>query len=141
MKEKSFFRIKTILPLVLLVSLLLPFPFASAAPFDEGWQYRKEITIDATKVTANLTNFPVLIAITDTNLASDAQPDGDDILFTGADGATQLDHEIESYTDSTGDLVTWVEVPSLSSSTDTIIYMYYGNSGASNQRKSDRCVG
>jgi hypothetical protein len=131
MQEKSFFRIHTIVPFVLLLSLLLPFSFASAAPFDDGWQYRKEITIQSAQVTATLTDFPVLISTSDAQLASNALANGDDILFTGADGATQLDHEIESY--AAGTLVAWVRVPSLSSSTDTVIYMYYGNAGAVNQ--------
>ena len=89
------------------------------------------ITVDSTQVDANLTDFPLLIDITDTDLDSDAQPNGDDILFTADDGTTKLDHEIESY--SAGDLIAWVRVPSLSSSTDTVIYIYYGNATATNQ--------
>ena len=91
-------------------------------------QYRKAITINSSLVTADLTNFPVLINITDTDLANDARSDGNDILFTSSDGETRLDFEIESYTSGTGELFAWVRIPSLSSSTDTTIYMYYGKS-------------
>src|SRR3989304_762047 len=88
--------------------------------FNDSWQFRKAITIDNTKVTADLTNFPVLINLTsDAGLAANAQADGDDILFTSSGGATQLSHEIEKYGSSTGALVAWVKVPSLPSSTDT----------------------
>jgi len=76
----------------------------------------------------------VLISlVSDSDLAGDAQDDGDDILFTSADEVTKLSHEIESFNDTTGQLVAWVKIPSLLSSTDTEIYMYYGYSGASNQ--------
>jgi hypothetical protein len=54
------------------------------------------------------------------------QADGGDILFTDASG-TKLDHEIERYDNTTGELVAWVEVPTVSYNTDTDIYIYYGN--------------
>ncbi|MFH1062908.1 MAG: DUF2341 domain-containing protein [Candidatus Omnitrophota bacterium] len=99
-----------------------------------NWSFHKEITIDRTKVMANLTNFPVLISITDTALRDNARSDGFDIVFTASDGNTKLDHEIESFDKTTGILVAWVKIPSLLSSADTKIYMYYGNSAASDQQ-------
>jgi hypothetical protein len=54
-----------------------------------------------------------------------AQSDGDDIFFTAADGTTKLSHEIESY--SNGALIAWVNVTTLSSVSDTVLYMYYGD--------------
>jgi len=101
--------------------------------WDMDWSYRKKITLDSSQVPGDLTNFPVLISITDSNLSSKAQSNGDDIAFTDSSG-TQLNHEIESYTSGTGNLIAWVNVTSLSSSIDTEIYMYYGNSGCSNQQ-------
>ena len=55
-------------------------------------------------------------------------PQGDDIIFRESLGnGAQLDHEIEVY-DTSGDvLVAWVKVPSVSGSSNTDIYMYYGN--------------
>jgi hypothetical protein len=101
--------------------------------YDCAWGYRKNITIDHTKVSGTQTNFPVLISLSsDSDLSSLAQSDGDDILFTSSDGTTKLSHEIESY--SSGTLVAWVKVSSLSSATDTTIMMYYGNSGTSSQQ-------
>ena len=131
MHEKGFFTIHALIPFVLLLTLFFSFSLGSAAPWDEGWQFRKEITIDPANGGSDLISFPVLLAITDPDLAGEALPNGDDILFTGDDGATKLDHEIESY--AAGDLVAWVRVPSLSASTTTLVYMYYGNPGASNQ--------
>ena len=49
-------------------------------------------------------------------------------------GRQSLTHEIESYTSGTGTLVAWVEIPSLSSAANTVIYMYYGNAAATSQQ-------
>jgi hypothetical protein len=108
-------------------------------PFDEGWQYRKKTTIDHAKVDGELENFPVLISLTDSDLSDKAQNDGDDILFMDGPGvANRLYHEIEYYEDSNGVLVAWVNIPSLSSSEDTVLYMYYGNPSCSNQEYHER---
>lgn len=103
--------------------------------YNAGWLYRKAITIDYTKVADGPhTNFPLLISREDADLQYKAQIDADDILFTTANGTTKLSHEIESYTNTSGSLVAWVKIPSLSSSVNTVIYMYYGNSVATNQQ-------
>ena len=100
-----------------------------------GWVYRKAITIDNAGVSAGPhINFPVLISRADTDLQTKAQADADDILFTSADGTTKLAHEVEAYTSGTGTLVAWVQIPSLSSAVDTVIYMYYGNAAATSQQ-------
>ncbi len=105
------------------------------ASWHEGWQYRKEIAIDPTKVEADLFDFPVLIKLpSDYDLAYYAQDDGDDILFTNAGGTFKLSHEIEYFDGGNGELVAWVKVSSLSSSTDTILYMYYGNATVGDQQ-------
>ena len=107
-------------------------------PWDNtNWSYRKAITISHAKVSgsSNLTNFPVLISLaSDSNLASSAQANGNDILFTDATGTTKLNHEIERYVSSTGQLIAWVQVPTVSTTSDTVIYLYYGNASATNQQ-------
>ncbi len=112
---------------------------ATSSPswYNSGWEYRKAITIDSTKVDSDLSNFAVLVSLTDANLSSGAQSDGDDILFTSADGTTKLSHEIESYTTATGELISWVKIPTLASATDTVLYMYYGNSAATDQSDTE----
>jgi len=105
---------------------------ASADWYDSDWEYRKQVTIDSAQVSSNLTNFPICINITDSDLASDAQSDGDDILFTD-ETDVQLNHEIEYWDDTTGRLIAWVNVTNLSGTDDTIIYMYYGNNACGNQ--------
>jgi len=108
-------------------------------PFDEGWQYRKKITIDHNIVAGNLENFPILISMIDPDLHDEVQFDGDDILFMDNDGvANRLFHEIEEYDGSDGELVCWVNIPNLSSSIDSVFYLYYGNLGCSSQQRPFR---
>ncbi|MBN1161014.1 MAG: DUF2341 domain-containing protein, partial [Dehalococcoidales bacterium] len=123
------------LVIILILSITGP-NSASANPgwYNTDWQHRKKITIHAANVSATLANFPVLISLaSDADLAADAQDDGDDILFTASNEVTKLSHEIESFNGTTGQLIAWVKIPSLSSVTDTDIYMYYGNAGVGNQ--------
>jgi len=137
--NKGLFRLISLALLLTLVLAVLVPGAARANPgwYDTNWQYRKKITINSANISADLTDFPVLISLaSDTDLASDALNNGDDILFTAADEVTQLSHEIESFNGISGKLVAWVKIPSLSSSVDTDIYMYYGNSGASNQENA-----
>ena len=94
------------------------------------WMYRKPITVPAAQIGSDLTDFPLLVSLTnDTDLAAHAREDGADVFFTAEDGTTILDHEIESW--SNGTLVAWVRVPLVSSAADTRIHMVYGNPAAS----------
>jgi hypothetical protein len=107
-------------------------------PYEFGWHYRKQITINYTQVADNLENFPVLISTIDSDLMK-AQDDGGDILFmTGTGVAKRQYHEIEIFDQTTGSLVAWINVPALSSSQDTIFYMYYGNPTCINQQYPER---
>ena len=79
-------------------------------------------------------NFPFLFNSTDPDLATVdngghvANPNGYDIIFsTDPNGQTKLDFEIEQYNPVTGQLVAWIRIPSLSHSSDTVIYVFYGN--------------
>ena len=101
--------------------------------YNESWGLRKKITIDGSKVVGALIDFPVLVKLTsDASLAANALSTGNDILFTASDGVTKLKHEIEYYVTATGELIAWVKMPALTTS-GAVIYMYYGNSGASAQ--------
>ena len=106
------------------------------------WTTRKQLTIDHTKVsgTSSLSNFPVLVSVTDPDLKTVAngghvgKSDGTDILFTASDGLTKVSHEIEKYDGTAGTLIAWVKVSSLSPTTDTVLIIYYGNASASDQQ-------
>jgi biopolymer transport protein ExbB len=101
--------------------------------WDNDWHYRKQILIYHSQVNDDLYNFPVLISNTSFDFAKHAQLDGDDFVFT-TDYGLKLHHEIESYTHTSGELVAWINVPSVSSTEDTIIWLYYGNMNCDNQQ-------
>ena len=106
--------------------------------WNTDWNYRKLITINSSQVVSTLSNFPVLINLaSDSNLVSFAQADGDDIAFVLDSDNTQLNHEIELYNDITGELYAWVNIPSLSSTIDTMSWMYYGNPSCSSQQNPE----
>ncbi|MFX1533203.1 MAG: LamG-like jellyroll fold domain-containing protein [Promethearchaeota archaeon] len=99
---------------------------------------RKNITIDHTQVAGPLTNFPVLIDLYDTDLHDDVQADGDDIIFTTPAGI-KLAHQLEvfnqTYNNTYAHLLAWVKLPTLSSTIDTNISMYYTNTTIGTQEQ------
>jgi hypothetical protein len=108
-------------------------------PYTQGWTYRKTITINHTQVYRDFTDFPVLISAVDENLRDHAQDSGNDIIFMDDNGvAKQLGHELEYFDGATGALTTWVRVPTVSSTEDTVLYMYYGNPSSPSQQFPER---
>ncbi|MFX0137061.1 MAG: DUF2341 domain-containing protein, partial [Candidatus Hodarchaeota archaeon] len=106
--------------------------FEMNPPKPEDFLLYKKITIDSDKVSGSndLVDFPLLISLLDSDLKNQAQPDGDDIAFWN--GSEWLDHEIElydpNYSPTEAQLIAWVRIPLLSPSTNTSIFMFYGNS-------------
>lgn len=102
--------------------------------------YRRAITIDYTKVGGTtLTNYVVLISITDATLKSVSNgghvnyTSGNDIVFSTNSSISVLTNwEIEKYDPLTGNLVAWVKIPSVSSSTNTVFYINYGDINRAN---------
>jgi hypothetical protein len=99
----------------------------------EAPKYRS-ITIDHTLVPSTQTDFPVLISGTYSYLKTTANGgsvrnlNGYDIGFYSNSSLTsKLDWEREAYDPTTGEIVYWVKIPSLSSSSDTVIYMGYSD--------------
>ena len=130
--------------------LLFPrtLPPTHAAWYDSNFLYKKSITIDHTKVSggSDLSNFPALISLKDSNLKIAANggyvrnSNGYDIIFTDSTETTKLDHEIEKYEPTTGEIEMWVSIPTLSATTDTVIYMYFGNSRISSSQENETGV-
>ncbi len=126
-----------------------------------AYAYYGAITIDNTKVsgTSDLTDFPVLVSGTYDGTSS--EPDirttgnGGNVENTDATGgasggltvpadlaffsdtgqSTQLKHEIVNYSASTGVIVAWVKVPTVDYNDDTVIYMFYGDSGVTSSQE------
>src|SRR3989344_3808623 len=105
-------------------------PSTGGAWFNSSWDKRKSICINESQIVASHLNFPVLINITDLNLTTHAQADGDDILF--ANDSVQFPHEIEYFNSTDGRLVAWVNIPNLTGGFN--FSMYYNNSAASNSQ-------
>ncbi len=95
----------------------------------------------------SLTNFPVLVSCTATNPCTYLKTGANgspgqiqktatlngvtvpvDLIFTSdAAGQTLLNWEVASYDATTGNIEIWVNIPTLSATTDTVIYMWYNN--------------
>lgn len=109
--------------------------------FPTGWTRRAALTIESTLAPSTLTNFPVLLNA-DTLPAemlvsgggNAAQADGGDIRFSSdSAGSSQLACEVVKW-DQTNTLAEiWVLVPSLSSVSDTTIYVWYKAGGSETQ--------
>lgn len=94
----------------------------------------RSITVDHTLVPSDQTDFPFLFVGTFADLATTAHSGtvtsslGYDIGFTSDQGGTTyLDWEVEFYDPATGSIVAWVRIPTLSHTTDTVIYLQYGD--------------
>jgi hypothetical protein len=119
----------------------------SATPLgavSNGYAYRRAVTIDHTKVpNTDQLNFPMLISGTYPYLATTSNggnvtnANGYDIIFTSdASGNSPLAYERESYSVSNGVVNFWVQVPVVSHSSDTVIYMFYGNSSVTTDQSN-----
>lgn len=113
----------------------------------EGYGYRKGIHVESESVSGSeaLTDFPLLVSVSDADLAwtnwggGVSSASGHDIVFTEADGTSLLDHEVELY-QTNGQLVAWVRVPSLSATTDTGLFVYYGNGAVTSATETAAAV-
>ena len=104
--------------------------------YSENWSYRQAITVDHTKVGADLTDFPIAVRISDpaNPVFSKARSDGHDLLLTGADGTTKLSHERAVWDQTAKVMVLFFKASSLSSAADTVFYLYYGNPASGDQQ-------
>ncbi|KKM66539.1 hypothetical protein LCGC14_1480180, partial [marine sediment metagenome] len=116
-------------------ALSTPATLSILEPFSGlGYAYKKTITIvaDNVKGTEDLINFPILVNVTDPDLAIEANGgyvqdgSGYDIVFADEQGY-KLDHQIEKYVATTGEYIAWVRIPALSHNSDTRIEIIYGN--------------
>jgi hypothetical protein len=106
--------------------------------FPTSYKYRASLTIDYTKVSADLTDFPVLLNkdnlpanMLDSDLATAALNGGGDIRFSSdINGSTQLACEVVSFATNSNpasaDIEVYVKIPTLSSSTNTVFYVWWG---------------
>lgn len=113
--------------------------------FPVDWLKKQKITIAAAEVDATLTDQVVLITLDhlDTEIVDGGVDQGTAaaIRFGNIDGTVQYAHEIQRFTShatlGSRRCMIWVKVPSLSSSVDTDIYIFYQNVAVSEQAVTD----
>ena len=107
--------------------------------YDSSFTYRDMITIDASNIDDDLTDFPVYLNLSDfaSEFFTNVRSDGGDIRITSADGVTEVPREVVSIDTSgeTGEV--YFQAPTLSSTTNTTFYVYYGSSTATDYSDSD----
>jgi hypothetical protein len=93
-----------------------------------GWHYKRTLTIDSDQVGSSQSDFPLLVRLSSSNFDYDlANISGKDIRFNKS--GVELPYEIEKW-DTEGTSLIWVRVPSISSGSNTTLEMYYGNPDA-----------
>jgi methionine-rich copper-binding protein CopC len=101
--------------------------------YDSNWQYRFWISVKASKVPSNLTDFPVFVNLADVPVEffDNVKSDGSDIRVTKSDGITEVAREIVTINTAgeSGEMHFLAE-GTLSSSMDTDFFIYYGNPSA-----------
>jgi len=99
--------------------------------YSTAWPYRYGITIQASEVDEDLTDFPVYVDLADApqSLFDNAQSDGADIRVADTSGSP-VPIELVSFSTTTRTGELHFKASSLSSSVDTTYYVYYGNVSA-----------
>jgi len=126
---------------LLLVSLIIiMFPSLAQAWWDTNWDYRKELTVSSSLVEVTGNYVVVLQIQNDSDLYSHlTSTSGYDIAIIAGDDSTELAYERSYFYRDTGnsqiDTTLWIEVDNLSSSSDTTLYLYYGNSNQTTDRQ------
>jgi RHS repeat-associated protein len=123
-------------------------PVVAQTSWSNGYAFRRTVTVDHTKVpNTDQTNFPVLVSGAYSDMATVANggnvtsANGFDIIFTSdAAGSNPLAFEQESYNPSTGAITYWVKIPTVSYTTDTTIYLFYGNSSVVTDQSNKTAV-
>lgn len=97
--------------------------------YSSSWSYRKSLAITGSSG-QDLANYQVKVRVP---YDPAMQPDFDDLSFTLDDGTTSLGYWLEEKSDYVSATV-WILVPDIPASpSQTHIYMYYGNTGATSQ--------
>jgi hypothetical protein len=140
MKNKKTLLTILLLTLLGISSILASFLLSNRTAFANGgwlsgWTYRRQLTIMSTYIDQPLTDFPVLVKLDSSFFDfSKAKSSGADVRFTGFDGTTLLKYEIERWDSIGGKAEVWVKIPNVATPANTGFYIYYGNSGASDDQ-------
>ena len=103
-----------------------------------NYAFNRTVTLNTTSagITSNLSYFPALLSIQSNDLIITGNctdkvynPNGPnyDFAFIDPTSATELYYQIESYNQTTGTLLVWVQVPSISYAQNNTLTFYYGS--------------
>jgi hypothetical protein len=100
-----------------------------------GWLSKCPITISGSRIPATATNLPILLIESNFNSAifgaSGCAVDGRDIRFSlDSDGEVELPREIVDIDKALSKLSIYVKIPTLTASTNLVIYSFWNNSSA-----------
>ena len=103
--------------------------------WDANWTRRQKLVFDNLSRSENLTSFPVLVVLNSSRIDySETQNSGNDLRFIDSDGTTELNYEIEDWSES-GTSYVWVQVLQVDGSSQSdFMWMYYGNVSASDDQ-------
>jgi len=113
--------------------------YTAAGWYNASWSYRVKITVLASKVDADLTDYPVYVNLANLPAGFHSnvnQTDARDIRVTTSNGTIEVPREVVFY-DSTTDTGELHFKGDIDSDVDTDFYIYYGNSGASDYARSN----
>ena len=110
--------------------------------FPTGWTYKCPLTIPASAVPVSGTSVPILLTSAAFPASmSGMNADASDLrIASDINGTVQYPREIISYIASAGILSVYALIPSLSNSTDNVIYAFWGNNGAGEPGAGDPSV-
>lgn len=110
------------------LAFCLVIPAVSQAWWNDDWNFRKQLTVNAS---ASAQNIPVLVRLHtgNFNYFHDLKADGGDLRFVAADDKTLLKFHIEKFDVANEMALIWVRLPEVKAGQK--LWMYYGNAGAS----------
>ena len=100
--------------------------------YNNDWEKRVKVTVQASQVSSTLTDFPVYVDLSalPAGFWSNVKNGGGDIRVTTSDETTEIAREVVSCNTSTDTGELHFKAPSISSSADTDFYIYFGNAAA-----------
>jgi len=119
---------------VLVLLMLASGAFGADGWWNESWQYRRAITINNTENPHDLFDYQVKIVVPRFNGMnynfSDIR-----FIYKFESKVRELPYWIENFTNESA--IVWVKVPFIPKTSNTTIYMYYGNPSAISQSNGD----
>ena len=100
--------------------------------YNNDWEKRVKVTVQASQVSSDLTDFPVYVDLSalPAGFWANVKNGGGDIRVTTSDETTEIAREVVFCNTSTDTGELHFKAPSISSSVNTDFYIYFGNAAA-----------